>query len=271
MRITVIYLFVLLIAVSCNSGTTNRETKNKEQNTFEILVSKDPDMHFKKWLSNYSGGDSIVLINMYSVKSSDSVKKWLEKAEGIIISGGEDVNPALYNKAGDSTRCGTIDKHRDSLELRLIEFALSDDIPLLAVCRGHQILNVSQGGSLIVDIPEDYGSPTMHRDNGATQHIIKTESNSFLYSIIQSDSTQKLYSNHHQAIDRLGEGLSIGGYAPDGIPESIELADKSRHPFVLGIQWHPEAMSPEVPSSVKIGTRFLSEVKAVKERKQNSN
>jgi putative glutamine amidotransferase len=256
--LSLIFLAFTVIGSACS------DTKDNKKETFRILVSKDPKASFAKWLKTYNTEtDSLVFTNMYAAFSKDSFNYWLPKADGIIISGGEDINPALYGRPEATERCGTIDKKRDSLELLMINHAYENQIPMLAVCRGHQLLNVAFGGTLIVDIPEDYGSKTMHRDEGSTKHRITIKSNSRLYAYTEphDSAAYHVYSNHHQAVSRTAEGFSVTSYAPDGIAESIELTDFTKHPFILGVQWHPEAMDYEHSLSKKIGIKFLEVIR----------
>lgn len=232
-----------------------------------ILVSKDPKAVFDTWLERASGNHHFKTLNMYDLKNTDSLKLMLRRSNGIIISGGEDVYPALYGKEYDTIRCGSFDRRRDSLEQLMIKFAIDNKVPLLAVCRGHQLLNVTMKGSLIVDIPEDVGSEHLHRDkrkakrNKSTKvfHTVMIDQKSFLYGIVKTDKC-KVYSNHHQAVDKIAKGFRGVSYAADGIIESIEPIDTLQHPFILGVQWHPEAVNPRNKLSGPIAERFLFKV-----------
>lgn len=259
-KLIILGLSILFAALFSSCSDSNDEAERKKEVIY-ITVSKDPKMVFKKWLGDSkTKDDSLVFINMYGAFEADSFDYWLEKSDGIIISGGEDINPALYGQPEDTSRCGTIDPLRDSLEMVMINYAYNEKVPLLGVCRGHQILNVAFGGSLIVDIPEDFGSTEMHRNNGSTMHKISVNETSYLYSFLGSTSGT-VYSNHHQAVSRLAEGFEVSSYAPDGIPESIELQDTTKHPFILGVQWHPEAMDYKHPFSARIAEKFLEKIR----------
>ena len=251
------YLFISIIAIfiSCD---TQKHVKSDKKNTPIILISKNSTGRYSEWLVKMD--TSIIFIDMYSVKNQDSMNYFLNKANGIIISGGEDVHPSLYGKVSEINRCGTIDTYRDSLEIKMIKFALQNNIPLLGICRGLQIMNVAQNGSLIIDIPTDIGSQKLHRNNGKTYHTVFLDTASYLYSITKIDSGE-VYSNHHQAIARLAETFKISSFAKDKVIESIELQDTTTHQFVLAVQWHPEMMKPENPLSYNIGKTFLFKVK----------
>jgi len=232
-----------------------------------VLVSKDYNNVHQDWLQASIGNDKVVCINMYAIKSLDSIRMMLKKADGIIISGGEDVNPALYGEEKEIERCGTINQHRDSLEQMMIRYALNRKIPLLGICRGLQILNVTQGGSLVIDIPTDIGSKYLHRDSRkakkkkstAVNHFVYIKKGTYLYNIVKVDSGI-VYSNHHQAIEKVAPFFKVSSYAKDKVSESFEPKDTLLHPFILGVQWHPEAMKSENPLSGKIGRKFMKKV-----------
>jgi len=234
-----------------------------------ILVSKDYNNTHQIWLRKSIKNDNVICVNMYAIKSKDSVRMMLKKADGIIISGGEDVNPALYGKQNELGRCGVTNTHRDSLEYMMIAFAMNKKLPLLGICRGHQILNVSQGGSLIIDIPTDIGSKYLHRDSRkakiykstATYHNVYIEDGTYLHSIVKIDSGS-VYSNHHQAVEEVAPFFKVSSIGKDKVVESLELIDISKHPFVLGVQWHPEAMDVKNPLSGNIGRYFMGKVEA---------
>jgi putative glutamine amidotransferase len=264
----VLFLF-LLCYVSCKEEKKKVSLKDQdEENLPLILISKDFNNVFRNWLTASTKIDDFNCCNMYVLNSEDSLEILLKQADGIIISGGEDVHPSLYGKAGEINRCGEIDTRRDSLEQKMILYAIKNKIPLLGVCRGQQIINVTNGGTLIIDIPDDKGSLYLHRDirknaehmSTRTYHRIYPRKNTMLYQIIQSDSSS-VHSNHHQAVDNLAGGFAGSSYSKDMIIESIELSDTLTHPFILGVQWHPEAMDVRNPFSGPIGRRFMQKVK----------
>ncbi len=265
MKKIVFSILIISLIVSCkHQQRINSDNKSVPL----ILVSKDSKQTHDKWLSNSAGSHNFKCVNMYAVKSKDSVKLLLKKADGMIIAGGEDVNPALYGKQNELDRCGTINPHRDSLEQMMIQYAVKNKVPLLGICRGHQILNVTEGGSLIIDIPTDVGSKYLHRDSRkakehkstAVYHEVYIKRKTFLYNIVKVDSGSA-YSNHHQAVDKVAPGFKISAYAKDKVVESVEPIDTLIHPFILGVQWHPEAMDTKNPLSGTIGRKFLNKVR----------
>ncbi len=259
-------LTLLIISLSCCNRHQKPVTETQELKPL-ILVSKDYNDVFQKWLSASVKHEQFTCFNMYDLKNKDSITLLLNQADGIIISGGEDVNPALYGKEDEINRCGSIDTYRDSLEQMMILYAMNQKIPLLGVCRGHQIMNVTFGGTLIIDIPKDVGSLYVHRDtrkegeqkSTATLHTVYAENGTFLYNIVKSDSGI-VYSNHHQAVENLAPEFIASSDAEDMIIESIEPVDTLLHPFILGVQWHPEAMDVNNPFSGNIGRKFIYSV-----------
>lgn len=164
-----------------------------------------------------------------------------ERMPGLLLMGGSDVNPALY---GEARRPETqeSDDARDALECALIANALAHDLPLLAICRGIQILNVQHGGSLVQHLDSTDRHRQRTEDRGLPVHQIEIISGTRLAAIAGNAHTWDVNSRHHQAIARLGEGLRISARASeDGVIEAVERPDKQ---FVVGVQWHPENMSP---------------------------
>ena len=221
-----------------------------------VLVSKDYDNRFAEWLP--MSDRECITVNMDKV-AADSVAYYLSEASGIIISGGPDVNPDLYGKASETNRCEGVDNRRDSLELKMIRYAMENRIPLLGICRGHQILNVANNGSLIIDIPSDYDTSIVHR--GGDGHIVRIMEGTLLADLLPDSGL--VNSSHHQAVDILATGFQVTALAPDGIIEAIEPTDPSVHPFILGVQWHPETLvraDENHPFSLPILKKFMEEV-----------
>jgi putative glutamine amidotransferase len=164
----------------------------------------------------------------------------LESLDGLLLSGGSDINPALYGQ----TNAGSdeVNDARDALELRLLEEALAADLPVLAICRGLQLFNVFHKGSLIQHLP----STPLHRqrprnvESGKhpSAHAIRVEPDTRLAEIIGAGE-HDVNSRHHQAVDptRLGHGLVVSAKASDGVIEGIEHPSVS---FAIAVQWHPE-------------------------------
>ncbi len=154
---------------------------------------------------------------------------------GLLLVGGTDVNPKLYGEAA-RPEVDQPDDQRDLVEWRLIDEALQKDLPVLAICRGMQLLNVHQGGTLVqhLALPKH---DTEFEDKGAVAHEVVLEPQSQLAHIAGAPRLQ-VNSRHHQAVSRVGEGLQISARdSEDGTIEALERIDRS---FVIAVQWHPE-------------------------------
>ena len=169
----------------------------------------------------------------------------LKHVSGVLLTGGGDVDPARFGEAAHPTTC-EVSGARDELEIDLTQWALARRAPLLAVCRGLQVLNVALGGSLYQDIPSEPGSPLDHSQTGlqgkarnVTAHQVKVREGSRLATILGALDVD-VNSFHHQAIKQLGRGLADVAWAPDSIVEGVELVDPAQ--FVVGVQWHPEEL-----------------------------
>lgn len=246
-------VFSLIVIILSFFNTCQKEENPKKT----ILLSKDTqNKRVKKWLLSY---DSTLNIIILYKKSKDSINYYLSKASGVIITGGEDVNPQLYKKNDYKKYCGKINKYRDSLELKMINYALLNNIPVLGICRGLQIMNVSQGGTLIPDIPK-FLNDTIHRGhNGHVFHDVYILKNSFFSKFTKSNAG-KVYSNHHQAIDSIAKLFNVAAFASDSVIEAIELKDTLNYNFAIAIQWHPEAMDYNKDFSKSIAKVFLKNV-----------
>ncbi len=168
--------------------------------------------------------------------SEDGVEETLDVLDGIIFSGGADVDPSIYG-AEPHPETDSPQAHRDAGELALLRAALQRDLPTLAICRGFQLLNVVRGGDLIQHLPEEVGHQAHKEVPGEfSEHPVEVKEGTRLASVIgaRSDVT----SHHHQAVGRIGEGLVETAWAADGTLEGLE--DPSRR-FTVGVQWHPEA------------------------------
>lgn len=151
------------------------------------------------------------------------------RLDGLVIAGGPDVEPVRYG-AEREPRTGPPARARDAWELALIDAALAAGLPLLGICRGMQLLNVALGGTLVQHID---GHAEVVGAFGT--HTVKPEPGSLYAGLVPEETSVPTY--HHQAVDRLGEGLVASAYAGDGTVEAVELASGG---WVLGVQWHPE-------------------------------
>ena len=168
--------------------------------------------------------------------SADGVEETLEAVHGLIFSGGADLDPALYGQEPHAETFG-IGEERDRAELALLEGALARDMPVLAICRGSQVLNVARGGDLVQHLPDVVGDEKhKHTPGTFADHDVTLEEGTRLAGILGDRAPVK--SHHHQGIGRLGAGLRVAAHAEDGTIEAVE--DPSQR-FALGVLWHPEA------------------------------
>ena len=160
--------------------------------------------------------------------------KYDESCDALLLCGGEDVSPSYYGQK--NVGCRGIDKQRDKAEFELIEAFVHAKKPILGICRGHQILNVGFGGTLIQDISEIQQSSHSARECCDNSHMINVCEKSFMYHL--TEGSDFVNSSHHQAISDLGRGLIATAHSLDGIIESFEHTEMA----VLGVQYHPERM-----------------------------
>jgi putative glutamine amidotransferase len=168
------------------------------------------------------------------------------RLDGLLLSGGGDIRPSRYGDTGPQhEKTYGIDDPRDEWEMALLEAAYAADIPVLCICRGIQVLNVFRGGTLWQDVPSQMPGATGHKQPEGGSHLTAhTVAASGLLAEVYGAPEIGTNSFHHQGIKDLGAGLVAVGRTPDGLVEAV--ADPSRS-FVLGVQWHPEAMFDKRP------------------------
>jgi putative glutamine amidotransferase len=164
----------------------------------------------------------------------------LDRVDGLILAGGADIDPAVYDAQPHAETKGTVPA-RDRVELALVRRAMERDLPVLGICRGMQLINVALGGTLHQHVPDVVAHHEHRRHLGSfegSDHEVRLEPGS-LAARAAGEELHNTKSHHHQGVDVLGEGLVVTGTsALDDLPEAIELPDRR---FVLGVQWHPEA------------------------------
>ncbi|HET91776.1 MAG TPA: gamma-glutamyl-gamma-aminobutyrate hydrolase family protein [Chloroflexi bacterium] len=177
----------------------------------------------------------------------DRLRAIFERIDGLLLSGGGDVQPSFFGER-DSGLLWSLDERRDRTELALARWALAERLPVLAICRGHQVLNVAAGGTLIQDIPTQVPGALTHtvvagspRDSVA--HTVEVMAGSRLSAMFGAGELG-VNSAHHQAVKDVGADMVVTARAPDGIIEGLERRD---HPFCVSVQWHPEAMGETHP------------------------
>jgi putative glutamine amidotransferase len=170
-----------------------------------------------------------------------------ERLDGVLIPGGGDINSENWDEALHPT-AEPESVQRDHTELTIVRWAVQDDLPVFGICRGHQVVNVALGGSLVQDIPSMIDTRYRHQYSQPTPrshiaHEITVEPSSKLAGILGGTRIE-VNSIHHQSVKRIGEGMQVVAYAPDGIIEGTERPDKH---FVVSVQWHPEDLTDTEP------------------------
>ena len=173
-------------------------------------------------------------------RASEDPEPWLDLVDGLILTGGADLDPDAYGAEPHPETKGTVPE-RDAFEIALARGAMERDLPLLGVCRGMQVMNVARGGTLIQHLPDDVGHEDHRRVMGTfddADHDVRLAGGS-LARRVAGEAVHSTKSHHHQGVGRIGDGLEVTGWATiDDLPETIE--DTSCR-FALGVQWHPEA------------------------------
>jgi len=171
------------------------------------------------------------------------------RLDGVILSGGGDVDPALYGGQPHET-IYMIDLERDNTEIELAQRLARWETPMLSICRGIQVLNVALGGTLVEHLPDEVGEEIPHRGRppAAVQHEVIIDPKAQLASVIGHDRIT-VASWHHQSVRQVAPGLRVVAKAPDGTIEAVEAPD---HPWLIGVQWHPELTAMEDPSQQRL-------------------
>ena len=220
-----IFLFLLSIFLSCN---------NHDQ---KVVILSKSSQNYVNWIAS----DSLIIIDAYNSKSLDSL---LSIASGIILTGGEDINPLEYNDSANIMLCGPINYFRDTLERKLFDFALSNKLPLIGVCRGMQMMNVACGGTLYGDLPTEIGQQILHRNYGEVMHdVYICDDNNYYTNLIfpLHQDTFLVNSWHHQGLKMIAKNIHVIAKSYDGLPEAVVI-DTSVHPFMIAVQFHPERL-----------------------------
>ncbi len=174
------------------------------------------------------------------VRLEQDPDEMLDLIDGLILAGGEDVDPAAYGAGRHPMTRHTVPE-RDRVELALSRRAIERDIPVLGICRGMQLMNVALGGTLHQHLPDEVGHEDHRRFPGSfdgADHDVRLRDGS-LAARAAGEELHGTKSHHHQGIDEVGDGLEVSGYSTlDDLPEAIEAPERR---FVLGVQWHPEA------------------------------
>jgi putative glutamine amidotransferase len=225
--------------------------------TYEKVVNRDPDITMVGIAADYknailrAGGIPILLpLGLPPA----AVRTLMAQIDGLVLPGGGDIEPARYNGRTQHKRVRGVDPQRDAMELVAVREAVAMDVPLLAICRGHQLLNVAMGGTLWQDIASQMGESVVHdyyRPGVARNlrpHTVDIRPNSHLATLL-GKTHSPVNSIHHQGIDKLGERLIATATAPDGLIEATEIPDNQ---FAVSVQWHPENLIDDDPAMLNL-------------------
>ncbi|OBC17510.1 hypothetical protein A5784_23875 [Mycobacterium sp. 852013-50091_SCH5140682] len=186
-----------------------------------------------------------------------NVAPLLEHVDGLLVSGGVDVDPALYGADPHDPKVGPINPIRDDNEIAAVEYACRSGVPTLAICRGAQLVNAARGGTLYVDLPRDRPSDVSHRrteeELATTAHNVDVEAGSRLAGWLGESGRFAVNSQHHQGIRTLAPGLVATAFADDGLIEAYEATAQP----LSAIQWHPEIDWPDNKSSRRLLEGFV--------------
>lgn len=193
----------------------------------------------RSYVRAISAADALPVL-LPATEDASVIASYAQMCHGLLLSGGDDIDPSVYGEA-QSWQCGSISPLRDAFELALCREFLRLKKPILAICRGIQVLNVALGGTLYQDLQTERASSIAHRQKQKAwyaSHPVSFAEGSLLSGILQADAIA-VNSLHHQAVRETGAGLVASAISPDGVIEAVELPG---HPFCLGVQWHPERL-----------------------------
>jgi putative glutamine amidotransferase len=230
-----------------------------------LTRTDNPEKHqyYLDWLREVENVEVITL------SAQDNNLSEMGACDGLVLSGGRDIHPKYYGSKNLDYKGAPeyYSEQRDDFEIAAFKQAKDEDLPILGICRGLQLINVICNGSLIQSL-DDFSGSKNHLGNPDKIHSVSIQPGTLLYDIVGHQDGE-VNSAHHQAIDRLGEGLLINSLAADGTIEGIEWQQKSGRPFMLAIQWHPERMFrfhlEKSDLSKKIKDRFIEEIKKTKD------
>lgn len=201
------------------------------------------------WLNSFPSKIEIVKLH-----HSTSEAEELLNCTGLLLTGGSDINPKIYGQTNNLNLSTKIDDSRDEFEIKLLDIALKNKLPILGICRGLQLVNAHLGGSLLQHI---YNHKNTENEEDLI-HQISVVENSYLFNIVKIQSGV-VNSSHHQAVDKVAKDLVVSAQSDDGIIEALEWIDKTNRAPLLLVQWHPERMKDinENPFSKEILNWFI--------------
>lgn len=214
---------------------------------------------YRDWVLSYNKQVEVIQLG-YKLNNFDEI----QKCQGIVLTGGEDVHPRFYQLPEYYPYCyeDDIDEQRDEFEFKVLDYTEKHGIPVLGICRGIQVGNVFFGGTLIPDIPTwgKFNHAKMP-NNTDRYHEIVVNPSSWLSQIVNTDKGL-VNSNHHQSTDRTGKGLVASALSPDGVIEAMERLHPEGKSFLCFVQWHPERLKDQQsPFSKNLHEAFIHAVK----------
>jgi len=200
----------------------------------------------------WAGGIPLVIP---SLEDRDNIKELVSFFDGLLLSGGGDPDPCIFGQEPFPQQ-GEIEPHRDKLELLLVEESLKRDLPLLGICRGMQVINIAAGGTLYQDLRQRKNrlKHMQQAPRWYSTHKVSLARESKL-AFIMGMEVFRVNSFHHQAVARVAPGFTASAYAQDGVVEALEHPGKN---FVLGVQWHPEAMWSRDKNMLKLFEHLIA-------------
>lgn len=261
-KVAVILLLVLWV---CTPGCRNRLAYVSEKPLIGITTVFDEKRQVSEVDISYveavlrNGGIPLVLP---PIDSTEAVDRYVKELDGLVLVGGRDIPPSMYGQMPHETT-EVLPERRTQFDNMLIARWMASGKPVLGVCLGMQFTNVVMGGSMIQDIPSLVGTDVNHKK---VYHRVTIAPDSALARLLGAE-TAMVYSSHHQAVDRIGEGLKPVARADDGVVEALERIDGGLGLFV---QWHPEAMMEKDPNHTNAIYAHLIQLARTPSRKRNS-
>lgn len=203
-------------------------------------------------------------VEVIAISAEDGNLDEINRCDALVLSGGVDIHPKYYgsNKINYPEAPEKYKEQRDEFEIAAFQSAQENNLPVLGICRGMQLINVIHKGTLIQNLGEDGNK--IHKGEPDKSHTVNIEKGTILHDIAGADKSP-INSAHHQAVEKIGDGLIINAISNEGIVEGIERKEKSGKPFLLAVQWHPERMFrfqlQDSPLSRNLRERFIEEIK----------
>jgi len=256
-----------IIGVTIKKSRSNAIKKYKSDHLEGIdLLNVSSD--YSDAISDYGGIP--FLIPILKNYDENKIKSIIRHIDGLLLTGGEDIHPKYYQKGNVPCKAHELmkrDSQRDSFELALLEEAYKENIPILGICRGHQLINVSFGGTLINDIESSFSSEITHlaslTDKTQLIHSVRIKADSFLDKIYHSGNLL-VNSFHHQCINELAKDFEIIAESADEIIEGIIYKGPE---WIVGVQWHPEMLYKKYKIH---GSLFKSFIEIVNKKADNT-